>query len=281
MGEVNSVAAPFAGEDQLVLGAVVCALMIFVWVCRKRRRDPGQEVRGAILRERARIARELHDVVAHHLTVMIASASAAKRQLTLDGANLTLGVIETVGRDGLVEMRRLLGRLRIEEETGSPGLDQLPTLVARVELAGLPVRLTVRGDRRPLPDNVDVNAYRIVQEALTNALRHAGPTRARVVVGYLPEWLRLRIFDFGVGGGAGSDGYGVDGIRQRVARLGGAIAVGPGPGGGFQVAVDLPVKQPVAIATNRHLLCGRLRVEWAYRERGRRGRRSGRGQISR
>src|SRR5262249_12413152 len=144
-------------------------------------------VRGAIMRERERIARELHDVVAHHLTVMVAGASAAKRGSTLDEAALTLGAIEAAGRDALVEMRRMLGRLRIEpEETGPPGLDQLPTLVARVEQAGLAVRLTVLGDRRPLPDDVDANAYRIVQEALTNALRHAGPTRAGVVVGYQP-----------------------------------------------------------------------------------------------
>ena len=160
----------------------------------------------------------------------------------MDAAAHALGTIETAGRDALVEMRRLLERLRIEpEETEPPGLDQLPTLVARVEQAGLPVRLTLRGEPRPLPDCVDANAYRIIQEALTNALKHAGPTRANVVVGYQPEALRLWIYDFGVGGVSGSDGYGLDGMRQRVARLGGEIAVGPGPGGGFQVAVDLPL----------------------------------------
>jgi signal transduction histidine kinase len=194
------------------------------------------------MRERDHIARELHDVLAHHLTVIVASASAGKRGSTLDGAALVLDIIETAGRDALVEMRRLLGRLCVErEETGPPGLDQLPTLVARVEQAGLPVRLTVRGNPRPLPESIDMNAYRIIQEALTNALKHAGPTRAGVVVGYRPGALRLRIYDFGVGGVAGSDGYGLDGMRERVTRLGGEIAVGPGPGGGFQVAVDLPV----------------------------------------
>src|SRR5690349_19629275 len=137
------------------------------------------------MREREQIARELHDVIGHHVTVMIAGASAARRTLIYDDATLALGAVETVGRDALAELRRLLGRLRIEpEEAGPPGLDQLPTLVARVEQAGLPVRLTVHGERLPLPDGVDANAYRIIQEALTNALKHAGPTRADVVVGY-------------------------------------------------------------------------------------------------
>lgn len=240
---MNGGAVPLLGGDLLLLGVTLGSVMISVRVTRKRHRELGSRVRGAIMREREHIARELHDVIAHHVTVMIAGASAAKRGLTFGEARLALGAVETVGRDALIEMRRLLGRLHIEpEESGPPGLDQLPTLVARVERAGLPVRLTVRGDRRPLPECVDANAYRIIQEALTNALKHAGPTRADVVVGYQPAALRLWIYDSGVGGAMGSDGYGLDGMRQRVARLGGEIAVGPGPGGGgFQVAVDLPV----------------------------------------
>jgi signal transduction histidine kinase len=197
---------------------------------------------AAIMWERDHMARELHDVVAHHLTVMVASASAAKRGLTLDVATLALGVIEAVGRDALADLRRVLGRLSIEnEETGPPGLDQVPALVARVEQSGLPVRLTVRGDRRPLPDHVDANAYRIVQEALTNTLKHAGPTRASVRIEYRPGALRLRIRDFGVGGIPGTGGYGLAGMRRRVARLGGEIVVGPRREGGFEVAVDLPL----------------------------------------
>jgi signal transduction histidine kinase len=192
------------------------------------------------MRDRDQIAHELHDVVTHHLTVMVASASAAKRRLTLDTATTTLSTIETSGRDALVEMRRMLGRLQMEE-TGPPGLDQLPALVTRVEQAGLPVRLIVRGHRRPLPGDVDENAYRIVQEALTNVLKHAGPTRARVEVGYRSEAVQLRIYDFGVGAVPGADGYGLDGMRQRVARLGGEIAIDTGPNRGFHVAVELPV----------------------------------------
>jgi signal transduction histidine kinase len=227
----------------LLLGVTLSAITISLRASRKARRELGSQVNGAIMREREQMARELHDVIGHHVTVMIAGASAAKRTLTFDDATLALGAVETVGRDALAEMRRLLGRLRIEpEDAGPPGLDQLPTLVARVEQAGLPVRLTVHGERRPLPDGVDANAYRIIQEALTNALKHAGPTRADVVVGYQPSALRLCVNDFGVGGAARSGGFGLDGMRQRVAGLGGAIAVGPGPAGGFQIAVDLPVR---------------------------------------
>jgi len=240
--EVNAEPAPLLGGGVLLLCATLWAVTISARVTRKWRREVRSRVRGAIIREREHIAGELHDVIAHHLTVMIAGARAAKRVSTFDETIRALCAVETVGRDALAEMRRLLGRLRIEpEETGPPGLDQLPTLVARVENAGLPVRLTVRGDRRPLPDGIDANAYRIIQEALTNALKHAGPTRADVVVGYHPGALRLWISDFGVGEVAGCEGFGLTGMRQRVARLGGEIATGSGPDGGFQVTVALPV----------------------------------------
>jgi signal transduction histidine kinase len=245
VGEVNADAATFLGGDHILLGATLWALTVSMRVARKWRREVGSQVRGAVNRERERIARELHDVVAHHLTIMVAGASAAKRGLTLDTATLALGTVETVGRDALVEMRRLLGRLHIDQEAaGPPSLDQLPTLIARVEQAGLPVRLTVWGDRRPLPDNIDENAYRIVQEALTNTLRHAGPTQAGIEIGYPPGALQLRIYDLGIGGIPKPGGCGLDGMRCRVARLGGQILVGPAPQGGFQVAVDLPVNSP-------------------------------------
>jgi signal transduction histidine kinase len=212
-------------------------------VVRKLRREQEIKIRSAIVREQAHIARELHDVVAYHLTVIIAGASAAKRVSAGDEKTAALGTIETVGRDGLVEMRRMLGRLHTQDDVHPPGLDQLPTLVARVEQAGLPVRLTVQGDRLPLPHSVDSNAYRIIQEALTNTLKHAGPTQAGVVVGYRPGSLRLRIYDEGHGRlPAVLEGCGLAGMRQRAALLGGRIAVGPGLDGGFRVAVDLPVR---------------------------------------
>jgi signal transduction histidine kinase len=242
VGEVDADTVPLLGGSLLLLGVTFCVPIIFIRVIRKRRRELGSRISDAIMHEREHIARELHDILAHHVTVMIAVVNAAKRRLTFDDATIELGAVETVGRDALAEMRRLLGRLHIgPEQIGPPGLDQLPMLMARVEQAGLSVRLTVRGEQQPLPECVDANAYRIIQEALTNTLRHAGPTRADVVVGYQPRALQLRIHDSGVGGVAGSGGYGFDGMRQRVARLGGEIAVGPRPGGGFEVAVELPV----------------------------------------
>ncbi len=241
---MNGAAFPLLGGNLLLLGVTLSALAIAVHAARKWRRELGSQVRGAIMRDREYIARELHDVVAHHVTVMIAGASAARRCPSFGDATLALGNVETVGRDALAELRRLLGRLRIEpEDTGPPGLDQLPKLMTRVEQAGLPVRLTMHGDPRPLPAAVDADAYRIIQEALTNALKHAGPTRADLVVAYHPDALRLWIHDFGPGAATPSGGYGLDGMRHRVTRLGGTIAMGPGPGAGFQIAVDLPVNQ--------------------------------------
>ncbi|TCO54215.1 sensor histidine kinase [Actinocrispum wychmicini] len=252
---MNNVVVLLLGGHQVLLGVTIWVSTICVrsaaakatsmrHAAEKMRREHEFQVRVAITREHTHIARELHDVVAHHLTVIVAGASAAKRMSTSNGASETLGVIETVGRDALVEMRELLGRLHTDQvPAGPPRLDQLPDLVTRVGQAGLPVRLTVLGDRRPLPDDVEAHAYRIIQEALTNTLKHAGPTRAGVVVGYHPGWLRLRIHDEGHGHGRPwpGAGYGLVGMRQRAAQLGGVIAVGPGPDGGFQVAADLPV----------------------------------------
>jgi signal transduction histidine kinase len=230
--------------EQLLLGVTICAFLIRVRVARRLRREQQFRIRLAIMEEQAHIARELHDVVAHHLTVIVAGASAAKRVSAGEETASVLGSIEMAGRDALIEMRRILGRLHAEQDDAPPpGLDQLPTLLARVEQAGLPVRLTVQGDRPSLPDGVELNAYRIIQEALTNALKHAGPTRANVMVGYRPGSLLLRIHDQGRGGPPGFlDGYGLTGMRRRAAQLGGDIAVGPGPDGGFRVVVNLPVK---------------------------------------
>jgi signal transduction histidine kinase len=242
------------GGHQLLLGVTIWVLSMAVRSARARskrieeaaarqRSELKFRIHSAIMREQAHIARELHDVVAHHLTVVVAGASAAKRVAESGETASALATIETVGRDALVEMRLLLGRLHTEQdELSPPGLDQLPILVARVEQAGLPVLLTVQGDRRPLPHGVETNAYRIIQEALTNVLKHAGPTRAGVLIGYRPGSLWLHVHDEGGGGSGFLDGYGLRGMRQRAAQLGGRIVVGPSPDGGFQVAVDLPVE---------------------------------------
>jgi signal transduction histidine kinase len=242
------------GADQLLLGVTIWILAMEVRSARGRSRRMAEQatrqrgelefqVHSAIKQEQAQMARELHDVVAHHLTVIVAGASAAKRMTESGESASALATIETVGREALVELRLLLGRLHAEQdELSPPGLDQLPVLMARVQHAGLPVLLTVQGDRRPLPHGVETNAYRIIQEALTNVLKHAGPTTAGVLVGYRPGSLRLHIHDEGGGGSGFFDGHGLRGMRQRAAQLGGRIAVGPGPEGGFQVAVDLPVE---------------------------------------
>jgi signal transduction histidine kinase len=201
----------------------------------------------AIVEERARIARELHDVVAHAISVIVLQARGGRRLLDWepDETRNALDAIESTGQQALVEMRRLLGLLRADDEElalgPQPSLTRLDSLVAEVEKAGLPVELTIEGDPTELPAGVDLSAYRIVQEALTNALKHAGPARARVLVRYGEEGLELRIADDGTGSGNGAgSGHGLVGIKERVAVLGGDLDAGPASSGGYEVRVLLP-----------------------------------------
>lgn len=215
-------------------------------------RDHAERTERAIERERAHIARELHDIVAHNVSVMVAQANAAN--VVLDShpqqARLALTSIASVGREALVEMRRLLGVLNPHGRAGqnpTPGLDGLPMLIAQTERAGLPVQMAVGGDRRRLPAGVELSAYRIVQEALTNSLKHGGRTHACVLLMYRPDCLELSICDTGTGVGralehaARNPGRGLIGMQQRAALLGGCLAAGPGPHGGFVVTARLPV----------------------------------------
>ncbi|MGH3016291.1 MAG: sensor histidine kinase, partial [Gaiellaceae bacterium] len=164
-----------------------------------------QKARLAVAEERVRIARELHDIVAHAISVIVVQAQAGQRVLEGEQASArdALGSIETTGRQALVEMRRLLGILRKEDRelalAPRPSLAYLDVLAERVREAGLPVELRVEGEAKPLPPGVDLSAYRIVQEALTNALKHAGPASAQVVVRYRPEEIELEISDDGRG----------------------------------------------------------------------------------
>jgi signal transduction histidine kinase len=202
----------------------------------------------AVRQEQARIARELHDIVAHNISVIVALAGAARRvaDAEFEHGRKALGSIEVTGREALTEMRRLLGVVRTErggaERAPQPGLDRLPFLVAQVEQAGLPVQITVTGTPRPLPAGIELNAYRIVQEALTNSLKHAGMTRAAVTLGYQDGYLELRISDDGRSRDADLvPGQGLVGMQQRATLLGGELTAGRGPDGGFQVTAKLPV----------------------------------------
>jgi signal transduction histidine kinase len=190
----------------------------------------------------------VHDIVAHDVSVMVAQAAAARRMSGRqpDAAAGALSSIEAVGRDALDGLRRLMDLLRSDPGTPEcsppPSIERLPWLLAQVQSAGLPVELTIRGDPRPLPAAMELNAYRIVQEALTNCLKHAGPTRATVVLDYGPDTLHVEVRDHGVGDRTGTDaGYGLIGMRQRVAMLGGEFAASPDADDGFRVTARIPV----------------------------------------
>ncbi len=237
-----------------VVTVVVMLLVRRVIGDRERRarvaeRERDVAAREAIVEERARIARELHDVIAHHVSMIVLQAGAERRVLGDTNAS-TRDVLETVeqsGRSALTEMRRLLGMLRGDANdplTPQPGLDDVPTLIGQLREAGLPIELRVEGERRELPLGIDLSAYRIVQEALTNALKHAGDAHATVHVGYGPDSLELEIADNGAGGstrGSGG-GQGLIGMRERVALYGGSIEAGQRPIGGFAVRVLLPTR---------------------------------------
>ena len=203
---------------------------------------------GAIAEERTRIARELHDVVAHSISVMVLQARGGRRVLQSEPADArqAFAIIERTGHQALEEMRRLLGLLRRSDEelalAPQPSLRELGRLVEQVRGAGLPVQVAIEGEARELPPGVDLSAYRIVQEALTNALRHAGPARARVLLRYRPDFLELEITDDGPGTGDGSGpGYGLIGMRERVSVYGGELQAGRRPEGGYALRVRLPL----------------------------------------
>jgi signal transduction histidine kinase len=211
----------------------------------ERERDVA--AREAVVGERARIARELHDVIAHHVSMMVVQAGAERRVLESGNASTreVLQTIEQIGRGALTEMRRLLGMLRGDMDdplTPQPGLADLPTLVGQLRDAGLPVELCIEGDQRELPLGIELSAYRIVQEALTNALKHAGRARASVHVHYGDESLELVIVDDGAGAPTShrGSGHGLVGMRERVALYGGRFDANRNPAGGFVVRAKLP-----------------------------------------
>jgi signal transduction histidine kinase len=214
----------------------------------ERARRLEEESRAAVAEERSRITRELHDVLAHSVSVMTVQASAVRRLLLpeQEREREALMTVEETGRQALAEMRRLVGIMRDEAEPAArapqPGLGTLPELVEQVRQSGLPVELTVEGTPVKLPAGVDLSAYRIVQEALTNTLKHAGPAHAWVAVRYAGEDVEIEVANDGKTNGENDGGgHGLVGMRERVALCGGELQSGPRPGGGFRIAARLPV----------------------------------------
>jgi signal transduction histidine kinase len=246
------------GSMQGAFGYALVSLVVMLLVRRvvgdrERRarvaeRERDVAAREAVVEERGRIARELHDVIAHHVSMMVMQAGAERRVLPDEQAATreVLATIEHTGRGALTETRRLLGMLRGHERDAlapQPRLADVPALVGQLRDAGLPVDLRVEGEVGELPVGLELSAYRIVQEALTNALRHAGDATATVRIRYGPEALELEIVDDGTGrtGPVAGGGHGLVGIRERVALCGGRLDAGRRAGGGFAVRVLLPL----------------------------------------
>jgi signal transduction histidine kinase len=248
-----------AGE-WLFLGGV---WLLGRWVRQRRQRTADLErqaadleadrsalAREAVADERARIAREMHDAVAHSVSVMVLQAGAAEQVLASspERARESLVTIQDTGREAIVELRRMLGLLRDPVADAAlapqPSVDRLDALLEQVRAAGLPVELTVEGKPRRLPPGIDRSAYRIVQEGLTNALKHAGPAHASVRLRYGERALELEVLDDGRGpAGASGGGFGLLGMRERAALYGGVLAAQERPGGGYALSARLPLER--------------------------------------
>jgi len=255
-GRLGLAFAQHGGHAAVVLSSLqLLAFWLAGVLVRARRQSTALARRNATLQrqaeqaaaaERARIARELHDIVAHHLAVIVLQAAAAQKPGRPAGP--ALKKIEHSGRQALNETRRMLGVLHgtggETELAPQPGISELDTLAGTVRAAGLPVNLVINGDPAALPAAVDVSVYRIVQEALTNVLKHAGPARAGVTIGCGAEAVTIEITDDGTGQTdhqAPAGGHGLAGMRERAAIFGGQFHAGPRPGGGFTVRARLPL----------------------------------------
>jgi signal transduction histidine kinase len=214
-------------------------------------RDSAEQQKLAVAEERARIAREMHDVVAHNVSVMVVQASAARRMIDHDPARAreALTSVEQTGREALAEMRRMLDVLRAEDERAAlapqPSIDELEALIELAREAGLDVELEVEGERRRVSSGVDLSAFRIVQEALSNTIKHAGAAHARVRLRFGDDEMEVDVVDDGHGArsaGQNGRGQGLVGMRERVAMLGGRLEAGYRANGGFEVRATLPLK---------------------------------------
>jgi signal transduction histidine kinase len=240
--------APVLGEQQRARAAYLVEVEANA---SRAVRERAREIEAAQLTERAHLARELHDVVAHHVSMIVvqAEAAASVASSSTEPAASTVPALDAIassGRRTLNELRTLLGVLRTGPASPpptapQPGLDQIEQLVRDVPASAVAIELTVEGTPRPLPPTVDLSAYRIVQEGITNVIKHAGATRAEVRIRYEPRRLALSICDDGRGAMPAADpGRGLDGLRERVALLDGTFAAGRLPSGGFHLDVSLP-----------------------------------------
>jgi signal transduction histidine kinase len=247
------------GGQQAWSGAFIGLLVLAVWLAGvfvSSRREAAvlmaeaaevrREAEAAVAEERLRIARELHDIISHTVSVIGLQAGAAERMLDRDPerARQPLQSIQERARESVLELRRLFGMLREAEEraelTPQPRLAQLGLLLEQVRAAGLEVELHVEGAPQPLPPGVELSAYRIVQEALTNVLKHARASRAEVLLRYCVRALELEVTDDGTGAPANGSGHGLIGMRERAALYGGTLTAGRQPNGGFHVMAQLP-----------------------------------------
>jgi signal transduction histidine kinase len=248
--------AGYSRPDSLIANVVLLALCwtvgAYLGELRARavrtEREREAEARRAAAEEQARIARELHDVIAHNVSVMVVQAAAGADVFdqSPERAREALAAVEAIGRQALTELRRLLGAGTADAEAlaPQPGLARLDALAGQVRAAGLAVDLRVEGKPFPLPSGADLSAYRIVQEALTNTLKHAHATRASVLVRYGRGEVELEVRDDGRGAarsGDGSGGRGIIGMRERAALYGGDLRAGPEPRGGFAVRAHFPI----------------------------------------
>jgi signal transduction histidine kinase len=248
-------------------------------------REREEKAAQAVAEERTRIARELHDVVAHYVSVMVVQAAGARRVVDKDpkAAKSALEAVESAGRTALTEMRRMLEVLR-EDDTGTgpqPGLGELERLIDHVRDAGLPVELSIEGPTCCLPAGMDLAAYRIVQEALTNTVKHGGKATAHVTVRYTPDTLEIEVVDDGRGAAAplltaeDGRGHGLIGMKERVALFGGTLEVGPMLTGGYRVFARMPLEpDEMARAKSDRAATQAALKEAAARERHEHARRS-------
>ena len=270
----DDAAGPFAPLLAALFNGVLINILIFgfaylagetAWLAARRQHQLEQQAKElraaqeqakerAVFGERVRIARELHDVVAHHVSVMGIQASAARRSMDKDAgkARAALTAVEESARTAVDELRRMLGALRASssgpEPSAAAGLERLDEMITRVRESGLTGTLTVYGDPVPVPESVSQAAYRIVQEAVTNTLKHAGASSVDVRVRYLARELEIDVADDGRGGDAeATGGMGLIGMRERVAVHDGTVEAGPRSSGGFRVRARLPLQREMAV----------------------------------